>query len=296
MTQNHILLIDCPDQKGIIHVVTGALLDFGGNIISNREFVEVAEDSEAKEANEAKPKSAHFFMRTEFEADLTGERRQELLKKMRAVLPKEAQVSMPESGKKRVVVLATTEHHCLAELLVQNAYDKLNIEVVAVVSNHEQLRELTEKFQLPFHLISHEGQSREEHEVAVLEQVKKYQPDFLILAKYMRILSGEFVAEFPGRIINIHHSFLPAFVGANPYRQAYRRGVKIIGATAHWVTEKLDEGPIITQDITRVNHSFDVAKLRQAGQEVEKSVLVRAVRLVSEDRVFVKGNKTVIFK
>ncbi len=290
MIQSHILLIDCPDQKGIIHSVTGALLEFGGNIISNREFVEVSE------ANEAEAKTAHFFMRTEFEADLARGKGKELLKKVREVLLKKAQVRMPASGKKRVVVLATTEHHCLAELLVQNAYNQLNIEVVAVVSNHEQLRELVEKFQLPFELASHESRSQQEQEAAALAAVKKYQPDFLVLAKYMRILSAAFVREFPGRIINIHHSFLPAFVGANPYRQAYQRGVKIIGATAHWVTEKLDQGPIIAQDIARVSHAFDVAKLRQAGQEVEKSVLIKAVRLASEDRVFTKGNKTVIFE
>ena len=164
-----------------------------------------------------------------------------------------------------------------------------------MISNHELLKDLVEKFNVPFYFIGHEKKSREEHEQELLTVIEKYNPDFLVLAKYMRILSSEFADKFANRIINIHHSFLPAFVGANPYVQAYERGVKIIGATAHFVNNNLDEGPIIAQNVIPVTHSQSAKEMAQAGRDVEKIVLANALQLVFNERVFVYRNKTIIF-
>ena len=151
-------------------------------------------------------------------------------------------------------------------------------------------------YDIPFHTVSHEGLSREEHEARMRAVIDQYQPDYVVLAKYMRVLTPEFVAAYPFRIINIHHSFLPAFIGARPYRQAYDRGVKIIGATAHFVTDDLDEGPIIEQDVIHVNHTFSAEDMAKAGRDGERAVLTRALSQVVEERVFVHGNRTVVFK
>ena len=164
-----------------------------------------------------------------------------------------------------------------------------------MIANREVLRGLVERFDIPFVYIPADGLSREEHEAKVMEELEKYDFDVIVLAKYMRILTPAFVARYPGKILNIHHSFLPAFIGANPYKQAYERGVKIIGATAHFVTDDLDEGPIIAQDVIPVNHRFDWRDMQRAGRDVEKVVLSRALNLVLNDRVFIHGNKTIVF-
>lgn len=275
----HILLIDCPDETGLVHRITGVLYRQGGNIVSNSEFVD-------RDAN-------HFFMRTEFsgEMDAAG-----MLHELRQALPKTATIRLADDVPRRIVVLATTEPHCLGDLLVRHEYGELNSQILAVISNHETLRALVEKFDIPFHCIDHAGIDRAEHEAAVLREIGRYAPEHLVLAKYMRILTPEFVAQFPRRIINIHHSFLPAFAGAGPYRQAFERGVKIIGATAHFVTNGLDSGPIIAQDVISVDHGHTVADMTRAGRDVEKIVLARALRLVFEERVFLSGNRTVIFE
>ena len=175
-------------------------------------------------------------------------------------------------------------------------YGGLDVEIAAVIGNHDTLRSLVERFDIPFELVSHEGLSRNEHDQKMADAIDAYQPDYVVLAKYMRVLTPEFVARFPNKIINIHHSFLPAFVGANPYKQAYEKGVKLIGATAHYVTADLDQGPIIEQDVERVNHDFTVDQLRELGQDVERNVLARAVKWHLEDRIIVDGNKTVVFQ
>lgn len=192
--------------------------------------------------------------------------------------------------------MATKEHHCLSDLLIRNEFKDLNIEVQAVIANHDVMRSLTERFKIPFHFVPTDGLSREEHETQILALINNYNPDYLVLAKYMRVLTVGFINSFPNKIINIHHSFLPAFIGANPYRQAFDRGVKIIGATAHFVDDNLDEGPIINQDIIRINHTQTPLDMAQAGRDVEKIVLAKALKLVLEDRVFIHGNKTVIFE
>jgi formyltetrahydrofolate deformylase len=172
----------------------------------------------------------------------------------------------------------------------------MNAEIQGVVANHDTLQQLSEQFGLPFDQVSAEGHSREAHEASMIEAIEQYEFDYIVMAKYMRILSNAFVSRYAHRIINIHHSFLPAFIGANPYRQAYERGVKVIGATAHFATEKLDEGPIIAQGTIPVDHTHNAMDMARSGRDVEKTVLANALHLLFEDRVFVQGNKTVILR
>lgn len=280
-----ILLIECDDRPGLVHLATGVLFRAGVNVIRNHEFVDLD--------------SRRFFMRTEFEeatvaaggpapADLTAE--------VARVLPSGARVEVRTTAPKRIVVFASREHHCLADLLVRHAYQELRAVILAVVSNHDTLRPLADRFGVPFHHVpAPEGMSREAHEAALEAVLAPLQPDLLVLAKYMRVLTPGFVQRRPRRIVNIHHSFLPAFVGARPYHQAFERGVKVIGATAHFVTEQLDEGPIIVQQVIPVDHTHTAQDLAQSGRDVEQIVLARALKLVLEDRVFLSGHRTVIF-
>ncbi len=274
----YILLIACQDRKGLIYNITKILSEHNLNIVSNGEFVE-------KETNT-------FFMRTEFAGSLA---KGEITKELHEVLPEGAVIQLIKKRKKEIIILATKESHCVGDLLMRHCSNALSVNILAIISNHDSLRALAEKFNIEFHYLSHESKSREEHEAVLMDTIKKYQPDLLVLAKYMRILSKDFIAAFPNRIINIHHSFLPAFVGANPYEKAYKRGVKIIGATAHFVDESLDEGPIIAQNVIPVSHSHNANDMAQAGRDVEKIVLAKALKLVVEERVFVSGNKTIIF-
>ena len=274
----HFLLIQSPDEPGLVYKITGVLFRHGLNIIRNGEFVE-------RENNQ-------FFMRTEFAGDFSPA---VLLAELAELLPAGSSVRFSDNHPKDIVLMATKEHHCLSELLVRNAFGELNARVLAVISNYEVLGDLTRRFDIPFHFISHQGISREAHEAAVLATLAQYQPEFVVLAKYMRILSSEFVAHYSNRLINIHHSFLPAFVGANPYAQAYERGVKIIGATAHFVNEQLDQGPIISQSVIPIDHTQSAREMAQAGRDVEKIVLARSLKLVFDGHVFVNRNKTVIF-
>jgi len=275
----NILLINCPDESGLVFKVTGVLYSqYALNIIRNDEFVE-------RNANQ-------FFMRTEFSGAFE---REALLKDLYAVLPEGVDLKLTDKRKKDIVLLATKEHHCLGDLLIRHAFNELNANILCVISNYSVLEELTRKFDVPFHHISHIGRSREEHEAAVLQTVQQYNPELVVLAKYMRILSGDFVSHFTNRIVNIHHSFLPAFVGANPYAQAYERGVKIIGATAHFVNSDLDQGPIIAQSVIPIDHTHSAREMAQAGRDVEKNVLAKSLSLVLNEKVFVYRNKTIIF-
>ena len=273
-----ILLIKCTDETGLVYKITRALFDFGCSIHSNGEFVDRA--------------NSLFFMRTEFEGEFDEER---LLANLKGTLPQDAEIHIVPEGKKPIVIMVTKEHHCIGELLLRHEFGKLNAEIKAVIGNHDILKSLVEKFEIPFHHVTHEGVSREDHEDQVFEIINQYDPTYLVLAKYMRILNPSFVERMPNHIINIHHSFLPAFIGANPYKQAFERGVKIIGATAHFVTDDLDKGPIISQSVMPVDHTHGAREMAQAGRDVEKQVLSNALELVFQDRVFVSGNKTVIF-
>ena len=274
----HLLLVECPDRRGLVHEITGVLFRHQCNVTSNHEFVDA-------ETN-------RFFMRTEFFGDVEAA---EILKETSRLLPAGGTARLAPRGKRRVVVLASREHHCLADLLVRHAFNEINAELLAVISNHEALRPLVEKFGIPYHHLSHEGRTREDHEAAIQKLLAALQPEWLVLAKYMRVLSAGFVARYARRIVNIHHSFLPAFVGAKPYQQAFERGVKVIGTTAHFVTDELDAGPIIVQQVVPVDHSHTAEELVRSGRDVEQMVLAHALRLVFEDRVFLSGNRTVIF-
>jgi formyltetrahydrofolate deformylase len=276
-----IVLVDCPDEVGLIHRITGVLQGRQLNIESNHEFVDAA--------------TKHFFFRAEVAPAAAPVPAAELRAGLAAVLPAAARVRVTREERRPIVVCATREPHCLGELLLLDAVGELPGRIVAVVANHDDLRGLVERFGVPFHHVPHEGLSREAHEAALLAAIDGYAPEYVVLARYMRVLSAAAIARYPDRIVNIHHSFLPAFAGASPYRQAFARGVKLIGATAHFVTEELDAGPIIAQDVTAVDHTDTPERMAQAGRDVEKLVLARAVRLVLEERVFLHGGRTVVF-
>lgn len=276
MSQRHILLMDGPDHKGLIYHVTRILFAHNQNIISNDEYVSP---------------SRYFFMRTEFEGDTDIP---ELLKALQSELPAGLNLRINPKKNKDIVLMVTKEHHCLGELLIRYAFNELDATILAVVSNYNSLQPLVSKFGIPFHFVSHENKTREEHEEAILRTLNIYRPDYVVLAKYMRIITPQFVERFPNRIVNIHHSFLPAFIGANPYRQAYERGVKIIGATAHFVNNDLDEGPIIAQDVKEVDHKLTALDMATLGKDTEKAVLSKALKLVFNDRVFIHHNRTII--
>ncbi len=278
MAQVARVLIDCQDATGLVYHISKVFYDKGLNIDNNREFVD-------KETNK-------FFMRSVVSGDFVIE---ELKADLKAILPEDAIVRVIEPTTKKIVIMATKESHCLGDILIRWEAGELDANIEAVIANHSDLKSLTRRFDIPFIHISAEGLNREEHEAQVQKVLEELEFDYIVLAKYMRILSEDFVSHYPHRIVNIHHSFLPAFIGANPYKQAHERGVKIIGATAHFVTSDLDEGPIISQDVINVNHRFEWRDMQRAGRDVEKIVLARALSLVLHDRVFVYGNKTVIF-
>lgn len=278
--KKYILKIDCSDEKGLIYRISDVIFKYGLNIATNHEFVD-------HEHN-------RFFFRASIDIDFDiGERA--FCGTLSAFMPRDCNINFKEQKKKDIIILATKETHCLGDLLIKNYSNELNANVKAVISNHNSLKELVEKFDLAFHFVDSAQKERLEHEKEVLAVMSEYKIDYVVLAKYMRILSPSFVEIYNNQIINIHHSFLPAFIGANPYKQAYERGVKIIGATAHFVNNDLDEGPIITQDVISVNHEMGWQEMRRAGQNVERNVLAAALDLVFDDRIFVYDNKTVIF-
>ncbi|WP_028295770.1 formyltetrahydrofolate deformylase [Olivibacter sitiensis] len=275
-----LILIQCRDEVGLVSSVSQVVARHGMNIITMREFVDETQSL--------------FFARfvctgLKHEADLIKNRLEE-------VLPKEALVKVHPPSTKKLAIMVTKEPHCLGDILVRHFFHTLGADVVCVLGNYEVLRSFTEKFGIPFHFVDHVGKNKEDFEKEIHRILLTYEPDYVVLAKFMRVLSPVFIKHYPGRIINIHHSFLPAFVGANPYKQAFVRGVKLIGATAHFVTDDLDEGPIIAQDIRPVNHTYKAEDMRRAGKEIEKSVLIKAISLILEDRVFMTGNKTVVFE
>jgi len=274
------ILISCPDQVGLVTNITKVLAAHHLNIIAMREFVD--------EANHA------FF--TRIACTGTVEDKEKLKEKLLENLPNAATVNLITQKEKKIAVLVTKEYHCLAEILIKNQFKTLGASVQCVIGNYEELRDFTEKMGISYFHVSHLNKDKAEFESEIKEIINQFEVDYLVLAKFMRILSADFVKTYAGKIINIHHSFLPAFIGANPYRQAFERGVKIIGATAHFVTDNLDEGPIITQHTTHVDHNFGVKEMVRAGKEIEKAVLLEALELLFEDRIFVSGNKTIVFK
>ena len=275
-----IATLKCADQPGIVHAMTSAVLACGGNIIENQQFTDEPTNT--------------FVMRTRFETtqgiDAARKSLNEGLGKFSPTLH-----IRPTQSKPRALVLVTKESHCLRDLLYLLELGELPIEIPVVVSNHEDLRSLVESHGFTFiHLpVTAATQAAQEQELLAL--IQKYSIDFVVLARYMQVLSNDFCAALPGRIINIHHSFLPGFKGAKPYHQAHARGVKIIGATAHFVTANLDEGPIIEQDVAHVSHTSTPDDLIALGRDIERRVLAKAVKLYAQDRIFIVGERTVVF-
>ena len=273
------ILIDCADKKGLVYKVSKLFYELELNILSNNEFV----DSDNEK----------FFMRTVVEGDIEEEKLVEILK---AELDDDVNLHVVTPRKKNIVLMVTKESHCLGDLLIRYEAGELDANIIGVVSNYDLLKPLVDKFDIPYFCVSHVDLSREEHEAKVLECLAQFKDiDYIVLAKYMRILTPVFVKAYNDKIINIHHSFLPAFIGANPYKQAHERGVKIIGATAHFVNNNLDEGPIIAQDVINVSHDHGWKDMQRSGRDGEKITLSRALKLALEDRIFVHKNKTVIF-
>ena len=276
---SQLLLIDCNDEVGLVHKITGVLFRAGLSIVSNHEYVD--------------PTLRHFYMRTAFLGVASTEG---MIRELRQLLPAGASIRVASTEPRRIVILATKEPHCLGDLLLRHAEGDIPARIEAVVSNHATLERLVRRFDVPFHHVPHEGMDRAAHERAIQAVLDRYDPEYLVLAKFMRVLSSAFVSRYAGRIINIHHSFLPAFVGARPYQQAFERGVKIIGATAHIVTDDLDTGPIIAQDVRPVTHAHTAADMARAGRDVEKIVLAHGLTLLLEERVFLSGDRAVVFE
>ena len=273
------VLIDANDEKGLVYKISSIFYESNLNILSNNEFVD-------KENNK-------FFMRSVVDGDIKSD---ELKENITNILPKNSSVEILTPKKKNIIIMATKEIHALGDILVRHEAGELDANILAVISNYDTLESFVGKFDIPYITISHENLERVEHENRIIEAINSFENvDYIVLAKYMRILTPRFVEEFEGKIINIHHSFLPAFIGANPYKQAYNRGVKIIGATAHFVNNNLDEGPIIAQEVIGINHAYSWRDMQKAGRDVEKVVLSRALKLALEDRIFIYTNKTVIF-
>lgn len=273
------VLIQAPDKTGLIYQAAKVFFDNSLNIITNHEFV----DNENQQ----------FFMRCVIEGQIDPKL---LHEKLAQALPEDTNIMIKLPRKKNIVLMVTKEAHVLGDILIRYQEGQLDANIVGIISNYNSLRPLCEHFEIPYYHISAENITREEHEARILSTLGMFDSvDYIVLAKYMRILTPNFTRQYQNRILNIHHSFLPAFIGANPYKQAYERGVKIIGATAHFVNENLDEGPIIEQDVIHVDHAYDWQAMQLAGRDVEKVVLARALKLVLEDKIFVSGNKTVIF-
>ena len=272
-------LIACPDQPGLVHKITGVLLGHNLNVTENQEFV----DHQTK----------RFFMRTQFDGETEMSA---LTRDLKKVIPVDSFCQVRPLQPRKIVAFASSEPHCLGDLLLKHFTGELAAQILAVISQTADCQHLTEKFGLPFHHVPVQGRSRADHETAVLQVLQNYSAEYLVLARYMRVLTPEFIQHFPNRIINIHHSFLPAFIGRDPYNQAYQRGVKIIGATAHIVTDLLDEGPIVTQDVVAVDHTSSPEVMAKRGQDVEKIVLSRGLDLILKDRVLVDGTRTIIFE
>jgi formyltetrahydrofolate deformylase len=279
-----ILRIECPDKQGIVHEITGFIVNNKGNILELEQFVD--------------QRTSRFFMRVVW--DMTGfgipfEEFEAAFAETSDGLKAKYWINS-SARKDRLALFVSKELHCLGETLMQSFLGNLPVEIPVIIGNHEKAGGLAEKFGVKFFHIPTEGREREECEQEQLRILEEQRIDFIGLARYMRILSKNFVRRYEDRIINIHHSFLPAFVGANPYRQAYDRGVKIIGATAHFVTEELDRGAIIAQDVMPVHHGYSVERLRQVGQETEKKVFSFALKKYAKRKIIRIGNRTIVFE
>ncbi len=281
--KTHTLTLSCKDTVGIVAAVSGFMLDHSCFIIESAQMGD--------------PFTGRFFMRTVFEPRGHVDSNDKLKLEFKTIADKFAMdwELYDNSVKPKVLIMVSKQGHCLNDLLHRYASGALAIEIPAVISNHKDMEKLVQWFDIPFHHIPVNAENRNEQEAKVLDMIKQHNIDLTVLARYMQVLTPNIVSKIYGRAINIHHSFLPGFKGAKPYHQAYDRGVKIIGATAHYVSNDLDEGPIIEQEVTRVNHSHTPDNLLSIGQDIESIVLSRAVKFHVERRVILNGNKTVVF-
>ncbi|MBP1931169.1 formyltetrahydrofolate deformylase [Ammoniphilus resinae] len=277
------LLISCNDRPGIVSAVSRFLLEHKANIVQSDQYT-------------TDPEGGIFFMRVEFDLqdfDSTYPLIEKDFSSVARDFDMDWKLANPNK-RKRMAILVSKEDHCLMELLWRQRAGEIPVDIPMVISNHEDTRAAVEAYGIPFYHVPVTRETKKESEQKILELLEG-KVDFIVLARYMQILSSEFVTHYPNQIINIHHSFLPAFIGANPYKRAFERGVKLIGATAHYVTDDLDEGPIIEQDVLRVNHRYSADELKITGRQAERIALARAVSWHIDDRILVYGNKTVIF-
>ncbi|MCM3714974.1 formyltetrahydrofolate deformylase [Halalkalibacter oceani] len=278
------LLISCLDQPGIVSAVSSFLHQHQANIVQSDQY-------------STDPSGGMFFIRIEFDLFENGLKFANVKKAFAEVADSfkmDWQMELA-SRRKKMAIFVSKEDHCLLELLWKWRAGELKVDIPLVISNHDSLRQEVEGYGIPFYHIPVTKETKHEAEAEAIQLINQHEADFIVLARYMQILSPAFVGTFPKRIINIHHSFLPAFIGANPYAKAFARGVKLIGATAHYVTNDLDEGPIIEQDVLRVNHRYTTDQLRVVGRNVERITLARAVMWHANDQIIVHGNKTVVF-
>lgn len=278
------LLVSCPDQPGIVSTVSKFLFSHNANIIESSQY-------------STNPEGGTFFIRIEFECPNLKDKAKEMEIQFAEIA---SAFSMDWNlthvyNVKKAAIFVSKELHCLLELLWEWQSGDLMADIALVISNHEDARSVVESLDIPFYYIPANKDIREQVEEKQLQLLEEHDIDLIVLARYMQILTPKFVAANPKKIINIHHSFLPAFIGARPYERAYERGVKLIGATSHYVTNELDEGPIIEQDISRVDHRDHVDSLKKSGRSIERSVLARAVKWHLEDRIIVHQNKTIVF-
>jgi formyltetrahydrofolate deformylase len=283
MKNTAILLINCPDQKGVVATVANFVYSHNGNILHADEHAD--EDSNL------------FLMRVEFDPAEFNIPLEDFGKHFAATAERFQMTwrLAQSSHRPRMAILVSKYDHCLVDLLYRHRSGELHCEIPLIISNHPDNQSIAEFYGIPYRTVAVTKENKRAAEQTILDLLKEHNPDFLVLARYMQILSDEFVSAYPHRIINIHHSFLPAFIGAKPYHQAFQRGVKLIGATSHYVTEVLDDGPIIEQDVVRISHRDTLDDLLQKGRDLEKVVLSRAVRWHIENRVLLFGNKTVVF-
>lgn len=283
--ENHArLLVKCPDKPGIVSVLSTFLYKHNANIIESSQY-------------SSDPENGTFFIRIEYHCENLQSKISEMENEFAQIASDyEMDYSFYYLNKRqRSAIFCSKELHCLLELLWEWQNGDLETDIALVISNHEAARQIVESYGIPFYYLPANKDIRKQVEAEQINLMDEYNVDLLILARYMQILTPEFVDHFENRIINIHHSFLPAFIGANPYERAHKRGVKLIGATSHYVTNELDEGPIIEQDVERVDHRADVTTLRKIGSQIERRVLTKAVKWHLENRIIVEGNKTIVF-
>lgn len=275
-----VVTLSCPDRPGIVHAVAGALLEAGCNIADSQQY--------------GSPSTGNFFMRVEATTSSTEAELAAALRPVAESFGMTWQIN-PVGQKVRTIILCSKDAHCLNDLLFQQRAGTLPIEVPAIVSNHRDLEELAEFYGIPFHYVPVTPETKPQAEAQLLKLIAEHDVELTVLARYMQVLSNDLCTELNGKAINIHHSFLPSFKGAKPYHQAHARGVKIIGATAHYVTADLDEGPIIEQEVIRVDHARTAAQFVQMGRDVEGRTLAQAVQWHAEHRVLLDGTRTVVF-